>query len=213
MHAQFWHDRWSRNEIGFHEADGNALLNAHFGALGLAPGSRVFVPLCGKTRDIGWLLTQDCRVIGAELSRIAVEQLFDDLKLTPEITELDDLTLFSARRLKVYVGDIFALSRDILSGVDAIYDRAALVALPTDVRTAYAAHLHRISGGAPILQLSFEYDQTQCDGPPFSIDKAELQRLYADLYDIAELARTDVPGGLKGRCPAEEAVWHLSGGR
>lgn len=213
MEAQFWHEKWTRNEIGFHEAGGNAMLAAHFAVLGLAPGSRVFVPLCGKTRDIGWLMAQDCRVIGAELSRVAVEQLFEDLGLTPEISEIEGLTLFSARRLKVYVGDIFALSRDILGGVDAIYDRAALVALPPDLRTEYAAHLHGITGGAPILQLSFEYDQAEMDGPPFSVDGDEIRRLYADVYDIEELARAEVPGGLKGRCPAEEAVWHLSGGR
>ena len=66
MEAAFWHERWQRGEIGFHEAQPNALLTAFFERLTLPADSRVFVPLCGKTRDIPWLLSQGLRVAGAE---------------------------------------------------------------------------------------------------------------------------------------------------
>ena len=79
MEPNFWHERWQQNQLGFHESEANSLLVAHFDALSLAPNSRVFVPLCGKTRDIAWLLSKGHRVVGIELSQLAIEQLFTDL--------------------------------------------------------------------------------------------------------------------------------------
>jgi thiopurine S-methyltransferase len=80
--ASFWHDKWQRNQIGFHEPQANPLLLAHFDSLSLRAGSRIFVPLCGKTLDINWLLARGQRVVGAELSEIAVQQLFAGLGVT-----------------------------------------------------------------------------------------------------------------------------------
>lgn len=58
METSFWHRRWLNNEIGFHQSEVNPFLLEHFSALQLPPGRRVFVPLCGKTLDIGRLLSQ-----------------------------------------------------------------------------------------------------------------------------------------------------------
>ena len=91
MDAEFWHQRWGANEIGFHQEQGTPLLKAHFSKLNLAVGSRVFIPLCGKTKDIAWLLAQGVHVIGAELSELAIEALFADLGLRPDVTELGKL--------------------------------------------------------------------------------------------------------------------------
>ena len=96
MEHDFWHERWQNNQTAFHEDDGNALLHKYFGTLELSPGARVFVPLCGKTRDIGWLLDQGLRVAGVELSEIAIRQLFDDLKIVPEVSTEGPLTRYAA---------------------------------------------------------------------------------------------------------------------
>src|ERR1700733_8099165 len=109
MDEQFWHRRWELNEIGFHEGKANALLVAHFGALSLADGSRVFLPLCGKTIDIHFLLSRGYRVAGAELSRIAIEQLFAELDVTPEIADVGSMSRYSAPGIDIFVGDIFDL--------------------------------------------------------------------------------------------------------
>ena len=69
MDTDFWLQRWQENNIAFHRSEANPLLVTHFKALGLAKGSRVFVPLCGKTKDIAWLLSQGYSVEGAELSQ------------------------------------------------------------------------------------------------------------------------------------------------
>jgi len=210
MDPSFWHQRWEKNEIAFHEGKANALLVKHFRELSLAKGRRVFVPLCGKTRDISWLLSNGYRVAGAELSQVAIEQLFLELGMQPEISKVGEVEQWSAKNIDIFVGDIFALSRKILGPVDVVYDRAALVAFPEEMRKRYTAHLTEITSKALQLLICFEYDQSLMDGPPFSISHEEVHRHYEGVYDLTLLASTDVSGGLKGKCPAKENAWLLS---
>jgi thiopurine S-methyltransferase len=211
MEAIFWHKRWADNNIAFHEIGGNPLMLKHFSALSLAKGARVFVPLCGKTHDIHWLLANGYRVAGAELSQVAIEQLFAELDVSPKISQIGQLSHYSAHNIDIFVGDIFNLSREVLGPVDAIYDRAALVALPENIRPRYTAHLTGITGNAPQLLICFTYDQSQLDGPPFSISDKEVRQHYGKIYDLAFLESKEVAGGLRGQCAAEERVWVLKG--
>lgn len=209
MDPDFWHERWQKNLIGFHEGEANTLLVAHFAALHLAKGSRVFVPLCGKTRDIAWLLSQGLRVAGAELSRMAVEQLFDELAVQADITTVGKMERFSAPGIDIFVGDIFDLTAEMLGPLDASYDRAALVALPAEMRGRYASHLAEITARAPQLLICFAYDQSQMNGPPFSVDAAEVARVYGDQYKLAQLAEAPASRSFPGKTPAQEVVWLL----
>lgn len=209
MNTEFWHERWAQNEIGFHLSDVNPLLVKHFHQLDLAKGSRIFLPLCGKTRDIAWLLSQGYHVLGSELVSAAVEQLFAELEIKPKVTEHKNYRHYSAERLDIFAGDIFYLSPSELGDVHAVYDRAALVALPEPVRKCYTAHLRNITHKAPQLLLCFEYDQSVMDGPPFSISKKEVESHYRDAYSLDLVETVEVPGGLKGKCSAQEHVWLL----
>lgn len=213
MDAQFWHDRWTSNEIGFHKSEANPLLVKYIDELSLAKGSRIFLPLCGKTLDIGWLLSRGYQVAGAELSGIAIQQLFAQLGVTPTITKVGAFDHYHAPQLDIFVGDIFNVTPEMLGQVDGVYDRAALVALPQQMRARYTAHLASLTAHAPQLLISFEYDQQAMEGPPFSVTTAEIQQQYGPRYDITVLASLDVPGGLKGRCPAAERVYVLRKGR
>jgi thiopurine S-methyltransferase len=209
MDAGFWHDRWAKNEIAFHASEANPLLVKYFDELSLAKGRRVFLPLCGKTLDISWLLSNGYRVAGVELSQIAIEQLFKDLGVEPKVSEVGEAYHYSAKDIDIFVGDIFDLSGAMLGPVDAIYDRAALVALPEDMRPRYTAHLTKITENAPQLLICYEYDQNAMDGPPFSVSNEEVRKHYSDRYDLKFIASTHVPGGLKGKCAAKENVWLL----
>tara|TARA_R110002167_G_scaffold76592_6_gene213306 strand:+ start:2958 stop:3590 length:633 start_codon:yes stop_codon:yes gene_type:complete len=209
MESSFWHKKWESNTIGFHEHKANSLLVKHINELTLAKGNRIFVPLCGKTCDIPWLLSNGYKVVGAELSRLAVEQLFQENHIEPTIFQLGKLVRYSANDLDVFVGDIFDLTSETLGPVDAIYDRAALVALPEEMRKRYTKHLIEITGKKPQFLISFEYDQNKMPGPPFSIDKNELSRHYIESYRISLLESADLKGGLKGWCPATENAWLL----
>lgn len=209
MNPSFWHQRWEKNEIGFHEGKPNSLLVKYFHELSVAKGRRIFVPLCGKTLDISWLLSRDYRVAGAELSQLAIEQLFMELGMQPEITTVGNVEQWSANNLDIFVGDIFAVSEKMVGPIDAVYDRAALVAFPEDMRKRYAAHLTEITAKAPQLLICYEYDQSLMDGPPFSVSNEEVHRHYATTYDLTLLSSTEVSGGLKGKGPAKENVWIL----
>ncbi|MCE3225266.1 MAG: tpm [Nitrospira sp.] len=212
MDAQFWHDRWANNEIGFHKSEANPLLVKYFTELALAKGSRVFVPLCGKTLDIPWLLSNDYRVAGAELSPIAIEELFAQLGVEPTITRNGGTDHYRADNIDIFVSDIFDVTRKVLGPVDAIYDRAALVALPENLRIQYTEHVTEITDHAPQLLICYEYDQRVTEGPPFSISNEEVRRHYGHRYNLTLLTSADVPGGLKGKCTATEHVWLLQKG-
>lgn len=210
MDADFWHRKWADNDIGFHESEVNPLLVGHLPALALDKGRRVFLPLCGKTLDIHWLLSRDFRVAGAELSRTAVEQLFVELGVAPIVSSCGLLERFSAPGVDIFVGDFFDLSGELLGPVDAIYDRAALVALAEGTRSRYASHLTEITAFAPQLLICFEYDPGLMNGPPFSLTGEEVARHYGGRYQVTLLDRVDIPGGFKGRIPAKESVWLLA---
>jgi thiopurine S-methyltransferase (Se/Te detoxification family) len=197
--TNFWHQRWERNEIAFHQHEANPLLVKYFDVLSLSKGSRVFLPLCGKTLDIHWLLSNGYRVVGSELSEVAVKQLFSELAIEPKITAIDDIRRHSADNIDIFVGDIFDLSRSVLARVDAIYDRAALVALPEAMRGRYAAHLIKITDRAPQLLISYDYDQSLVDGPPFSVSNEEVSRpkdqggqRWFHLYPSEEIKHDDI---------------------
>lgn len=209
MDGSFWHRKWERSEIAFHQSEANPLLVTYFSDLCWQEGSRVFVPLCGKTLDIHWLLSHSYGVAGSELSKIAVEQLFSELGVKPNITVIDQVSRYSANNIDIFVGDIFSLSRSVLGQIDAIYDRAALVAFPEPLRNRYTAHLIKITDRAPQLLISYQYDQRLLDGPPFSVSPEEVARQYQESYELNLLANTEVKGGLKGRCAAAENVWLL----
>ncbi len=209
MDEQFWHQKWEQNDIGFHMEDINPMLLAYFSKLNLYENSRIFVPLCGKTNDIKWLLSQGHSVVGAELNEQAVQQLFRDHHLTPSVTSIGKMKKYSTENLEVFVGNIFDLTDRMLGLVDAIYDRGALVALPKKMRDQYAEHLIRITDAAPQLLLCFVYDQSEMAGPPFSISKTEVEEQYGDMYLIEELIKKEVEGNLLSLNQVWENVWLL----
>jgi thiopurine S-methyltransferase len=209
MNEQFWHDRWKSNQIAFHKAEANPLLVRNFPALKPQTDSIVFVPLCGKSRDLHWLAEQGYRVVGAELSRLAVEQFFEQLGETPRVSSVGSLQRYETERISIFQGSIFELTAEIIGPVDYVYDRGALVALPQEIRDRYAAHLRALTFAAEQLLICYEYDQACADGPPFSVTEHEVRRLYQDAYDLRLLEQEKVEGGLKGRCSAIESVWKL----
>ena len=208
MKAEFWQERWQKNEIGFHEGRANRMLAAFHDKL--PGGGRVFLPLCGKTRDIAWLHDRGHQVAGAELSELAVQQLFDEMGKVPDIDKAGTLKRYHAEGIDIYAGDIFDLDAETLGSVDAVFDRAALVALPEDMRRRYTAHLTTITGQAPQLLVTFEYDPSEMDGPPFSLSDDEIANHYDTAFHVAQLADENVPGKLKGICEAHEKAWLLS---
>ena len=169
MEADFWLDRWRRNQIGFHQKDFNRHLVKHWRTLGVRPGARVFVPLCGKSRDLIWLSGQGYSVVGCEISRIAVESFFKEASLEPQQTADGPFQRWSAGSIEILLGDFFSLSRNCVGWFDAVYDRASLVALSETMRPRYARKMAElVPAGTSMLLITVEYPQQERHGPPFS---------------------------------------------
>lgn len=214
MHPDFWHQRWQQNQIGFHQDTPTPLLQKHWPALGVAAGARVFVPLCGKSLDMAWLAARGHRVLGVELSRLAVEQFFAEHGLQPDIEDSRYGTHFRAGDIEIICGDAFGLDAELLASCSAVFDRAALIALPPALRQRYVGELHaRLPTGCRGLLVTLEYPQAERDGPPFSVPEAEVRELYADAWSVDLLERrpipADHPGFVNGVSRLETAVYAL----
>lgn len=214
MHPDFWHQRWADNQIGFHQDVPTPLLLKHWASLGVAPGARVFVPLAGKSLDMAWLASQGHRVLGVELSRVAVEQFFGENGLAPDLEETRYGTHYRAGSIEVIVGDAFVLDADLLRDCSAVFDRAALIALPAALRARYASALYaRLPAGCRGLLVTLEYPQEERPGPPFSVAGDEVHALYDSGWEVERLEQRpippDHPGFVAGVSRLETAVYAL----
>lgn len=161
------------------------MLKAHWSELELTNGSHVFVPLCGKSSDMIWLAEQGHHVVGAELSSVAIDSFFDGLNLTPNVKYNNGLTLKSADRFSLWESDVLKLTRRDIGKIAAVYDRAALVALPPDMQAQYANLLtHLMPAGSQLFLISLDYDPKEIKGPPFAISDDKITKLFSQHFEI-----------------------------
>jgi thiopurine S-methyltransferase len=194
VNPDFWHQRWQENQIGFHQAAPTPLLVEHWPALGVAPGAQVFVPLAGKSLDMLWFAAQGYRVLGVELSQIAVERFFAEHGLQPDIRDTKYGRHYAAGGIAIVNGDAFGLDADALRGCAAVFDRAALIALPPELRVRYANALYaKLPTGCRGLLVTLDYPQDEREGPPFAVPEAEVQSLFARDWTIELLQRRPIP--------------------
>ena len=192
MQPEFWHKRWRLGQIGFHQAAADRHLRQYWPQLGLTDGSRVLVPLCGKSLDLLWLRERSHAVLGVELSAVALESFCLEHGVPARRRSLGNFDVYEAPQLQLWRGDFFALAAQMLGTVDAVYDRAALIAWPPELRAAYVSHLTALtSRGTPTLLITVEFPDPIA-GPPFSVGSAEVERLYGGNHEIQRLSTEDV---------------------
>ena len=195
MKADYWLERWQEGHIGFHLADANPrLVEHHQRALG--ESLRVLVPLCGKSADLEWLVVRGHEVVGIELSELAAQAFFGERGFSPERRELGSFIEYRYGGVSILVGDFFAATPEALGYFDGAYDRAAMIALPPDLRARYVAHLPTLlTPKARLLLVTLHYDAE--GGPPFDVSPEEVERSYAQgLVTLLESqdARAETPG-------------------
>ena len=217
MEKHFWLDRWQQQQIGFHQSDINAHLKKHWAALFPEQENRtVLVPLCGKSLDMLWLSRQGHAVIGVELSELAVKDFFAENSLPCAEEKRGDFNAFLAENLTVLHGDFFDLRQQDVVAASCVYDRAALVALPSEMRSDYANHLAKLlMPGSCVLLVTMDYPQQQMSGPPFSVDAQQVKQLFEQDFDIELLDSLDVLAGNprlaeRGLSRMWEHVWKLT---
>lgn len=195
-----WSERWTENRIGWHvEDDANGALVAHGDALlrrnnddatsaGLL---RVFLPLCGKARDMAYLSKHGSvgEVVGVDGIRKALTE-FAAEHPTLQIKQQEDsgaYEVFKGNKITLLKGDFFHLTESDTGGkFDAVFDRGALVAIEPDMREAYVATMkHLIAPGGKILLVALEHEEGT--GPPFSVMETEVQRLYQGQEWVASI--------------------------
>ena len=198
MDREFWFTRWRSNQIGFHQTDFNERMKQHWPALHLRSRAHVFVPLCGKSRDMWWLAREGHPVTGIELSSTAIEAFFNEAGVPYSQGRHGAFTSYEGGNVLIYCGDFFELTARELIDTEGVFDRGSLVALPPDMRRRYAEHLLTILPvRAQSLLLTIEYDQSLASGPPFAVQPDEVTELFGERCSIELLERkpaVEMPG-------------------
>ncbi len=210
-----WHARWSENRIGFHRRDVHPMLAAHWPPPGVDGAARVFVPLAGKSLDMHWLAERGHKVIGVELSPIAVTAFFEEAGMTPEAGVESGIDYLEQGGIRLYAGDLFALTPAHLGAATACYDRASLVALDVPTRRRYADALATLlPAGAGMLLVTVDYPQHEMAGPPFSVGDDEVRALFEPAFRVERLQSASVleeeaKFRERGVTRMHETAWHL----
>ncbi|WLH34011.1 thiopurine S-methyltransferase [Pseudomonas sp. FP2196] len=193
MQPEFWHKKWASNQIGFHLPEVNPHLQRHWPDILIPAQARVLVPLCGKSLDLLWLVGRGHQVLGIELSEKAIEAFFSEHQVQPQISEKDGFKVYRADSIELWCGDVFTLTAEDVADCTALYDRAALIALPPPMRERYVAHLQQIlPQGVQGLLITLDYDQVQMPGPPFAVVDDEVQRLLGGAWQVRVLEEQNV---------------------
>jgi thiopurine S-methyltransferase len=193
VQPEFWQERWRVSQIGFHQAAIDRHLKAYWPSMGLAADSSVFVPLCGKSLDMLWLRDRGHSVIGAELSAIALEAFCVEHGIPARRRELNDFDVYEAEHLRLFRGDFFALTPQLLGELRAVYDRAALMSWAPELLGHYVRHMTALTTPrTQTLLIVLEYRQDEMQGPPFSVSGYDVERLYTRHHEIRLLGREDI---------------------
>ena len=194
MEQEFWHQRWDSGQIAFHQSEVNAELQRLWPQLGVPAGGRVFVPLCGKSLDMVWLAEAGHPVLGVELSPRALAEFCAEHALDAEIARHGGFERYSAPPYELLAGDVFDLEPDWLVDVRGYYDRAALIALPPDMRARYVDHLAALlPAGTRGLLITLEYVEGSKSGPPHHVAADEVRARYATAGFEVELLEAGEP--------------------
>ena len=211
MKQKFWQDRWNNNQIGFHQPEYNPHLKKHLHQIKADQSPKILVPLCGKTKDMVFLRDQGFEVIGIEFVQEAVEAFFEENDIEAMKNKQRGLTYYEGGNIRIYCGDFFLLKGQHIEGINAVYDRASLIALSEELREKYIAHLESLmQKSVKVLQITLVYPQEQMSGPPFSVSvdyiKSGFSKCSVEELDTYDSLRATPRLAEKGLTSLEEVV-------
>lgn len=214
MDKNYWIGRWKRGETGWHQSEVEPRMIDYFSIL---PSTRVFVPLCGKSLDLKWLLTHGHEVVGVELSEQASREFFQENSIPFQEDKVGPFNRFRGDRITIFNGDYFDLEPGYLGSFNSVYDRAALIALPAEIRGRYTQKMLQLIGETRqsaafrFLQIVLERTPHDLTGPPFSVPGSEIEKLYGSYFAIECLSREKVEMSQRPGVMTEECVYSMSG--
>lgn len=188
MEISYWQSRWRNDKIGWHMDVVYPPLRKHWPQLSLKSQARVLVPLCGRSHDMKWLAQQNFQVIGVEVSQKALRDFMNQWDEKFSTNSSHGFTIYKSASIELWQGDFMKIPERKIKPVDAVYDKAAIVALPKKMRTEYANKLLELCDDhTQILLQTFEYKQNEMNGPPFSVDEEEINQHFGDYFSITLL--------------------------
>ena len=215
LDPNYWKSRWKHGKIGFHASDVNPNLVEYWPGESVSKGRVVLVPLCGKSLDMRWLMEQGYRVLGVEVVREACVAFMEEHGMEYKTHRAPGFEVFVGKDIELWCGDFFKLKKNLMPPITAVYDRAALVALPKTARAKYGKKILELTGaGATMLINSFHYDQTEMNGPPFAVTEPEIRNLYGEAGSLELLADDEIlfrheRFRKRGLSALREQIWKL----
>jgi thiopurine S-methyltransferase len=203
-----WKKSWNNGKTGFHLSEANPSLveYAHL----FAENSSILFPLCGKSLDMHFLMEAHHTIIGVELVSQAITEFFTEWKVQPK----REKNKYSHDGITIIESNIFNVQQQNLPVIDAVFDRAALIALPPHIRPQYANHLlSLLKDKGKILLISYDMPRDQEIGPPFPARKNDIPNLFCNassvtlLKEIYKTAKDEPRLVQRGMDWSKEHVW------
>ncbi|MBB3190822.1 thiopurine S-methyltransferase [Halomonas cerina] len=205
--ANDWLKRWREGRIGFHRDATHPALVRHWPALGIKPGTKVLVPLCGKSLDMRWLARHDHPVLGIELAETAIQCFLAEGQGEVSRYRQAGFSVWRQGSVELWCGDFFHFHIEQAAEIGAFYDRAALIALPEATRQRYAFHLAQLipPGSRGLLISLTRAPGDEGRGPPFGVAAEEVRELLTPNFVVTHLEDGEPEAGSGFR----ESVWAL----
>ncbi|MDO6459395.1 thiopurine S-methyltransferase [Granulosicoccaceae sp. 1_MG-2023] len=217
MDHEFWHKAWQRGRQGWQQQETNPQLLRYWDDFAAPADASVFVPMCGKSLDMLWLLEQGHGVVGVELSEYGVQSFFRENGLKACVTEEEAYMVYRCDALTIYAGDYFALDAAKTASCPVVFDRAALVAMPARMRGDYVnKQAALLKPGGRVFLITLNYPQEEMQGPPFSVEDGEVRQLYQRYFAVEQVcagpdpAKLDRPRKGHGLSRVGESVFYLT---
>lgn len=184
-----WLRLWAEKpDLEFDKGGNTNSLIRHFLELGIATGSEVLFPLCGKAESMMSLAAHGYSITGIEISPIAIDRFFAEhhLPFRQEVKGTSRVYAAENLALQIYCDDLF-------KGFDlqcaGFFDFAALVAIRPEKRKQYVEALKlMLAPGAKGIVAILQYEGPALNAP-YSMSSEEFIALFADRFTISEVEK------------------------
>ncbi|CAL8110762.1 unnamed protein product [Orchesella dallaii] len=201
---EYWENRYKKRNFEWHIEEVHPQLLKYLSKLTqleteeTVEGSKAkkfFVPLCGKTKDIPFLLKLGFEVFAVEAIDSVVQELINENNLELTFDEKRSIYHDKDEQLKIYCGDLFKCPIEEYGPFDCIWDRASFIALDYSFRPSYIDMMKRSVGYGSengvhnfrYLLQSVTYDKSNFAGPPRCVDAADIKEFFGLWADVTVL--------------------------
>ena len=186
-----WKHMWDINDLKFHQMTVYPDL-VKYESIFFKNHSKVFLPLCGKSLDMIYLADKGYDVYGCELVEKAVKSFFLENSISYKKNCLENTDIISykgnEKKITIYHGNILLLSSQLIGKFEAIWDRAALVAINILQRPNYANVLQDVmASDCKYLLNTFVLSGKEYEGPPHTVTEEDIEKLFGNFCNIKHL--------------------------